>query len=344
MKNDLTCGVVRDLLPSYVEGLLCGESQQAVDRHLADCPDCAAVLAAMREPEEERVEQSREVDYLKQVKKRSHGKIILTAAGTAAVLIAALLMGVFVIGTPLRPQNAAAEGRVEDNVLRLSVMSTGSANAFHSWRVEREDGVASIYARDVLVSFLFSNGSGNLDIPLEGLREVRLGGPSGRLVWQDGVVVSQLALDLYKARSPYCGDPTAAARVAELLGLENYAISLQTAERPYSWTLEFSERLGERQQRLASLYSVVALALTDNLEGARFTSPGLTDGEEAVVSGVCLEEADRLAADLTEEYNAVHGAGWAAKTSVKEYAQSPADIQRLLLILEDFYRAGLNIS
>ena len=48
--------------------------------------------------------------------------------------------------------------------------------------------------------------------------------------------------------------------------------------------------------------------------------------------------------DLTEEYNAVHGAGWAAKTSVKEYAQSPADIQRLLLILEDFYRAGLNIS
>ena len=38
--------------------------------------------------------------------------------------------------------------------------------------------------------------------------------------------------------------------------------------------------------------------------------------------------------DLTEEYNAVHGAGWAAKTSVKKYAQSPADIQRLLMILE----------
>ena len=34
MKNDLTCGVVRDLLPSYVEGLLGEESRQAVDRHL----------------------------------------------------------------------------------------------------------------------------------------------------------------------------------------------------------------------------------------------------------------------------------------------------------------------
>ena len=40
MKNDLTCGLVRDLLPSYVEGLVCGETQEAVERHLADCPGC----------------------------------------------------------------------------------------------------------------------------------------------------------------------------------------------------------------------------------------------------------------------------------------------------------------
>ena len=32
MKNDLTCGVVRDLLPSEVEGLLGAESQEAVER------------------------------------------------------------------------------------------------------------------------------------------------------------------------------------------------------------------------------------------------------------------------------------------------------------------------
>ena len=48
MKNDLTCGVVRDLLPNYVDGLLCGESRQAVDRHLAGCSGCSCVLASMR--------------------------------------------------------------------------------------------------------------------------------------------------------------------------------------------------------------------------------------------------------------------------------------------------------
>ena len=47
MKNDLTCGLVRDLLPSYVDGLLGPESREAVDRHLADCPGCSAALAAM---------------------------------------------------------------------------------------------------------------------------------------------------------------------------------------------------------------------------------------------------------------------------------------------------------
>ena len=41
MKNDLTCGVVRDLLPSYVEGLTSPESNTAVERHLSECPDCA---------------------------------------------------------------------------------------------------------------------------------------------------------------------------------------------------------------------------------------------------------------------------------------------------------------
>ena len=47
MKNDLTCGVVRDLLPSYVEGLTSPESNTAVERHLSGCPDCAQLRTAL---------------------------------------------------------------------------------------------------------------------------------------------------------------------------------------------------------------------------------------------------------------------------------------------------------
>ena len=50
MKNDLTCGVVRDLLPSYVENLLGEEAKEAVDRHLETCPECRERKEAMAAP------------------------------------------------------------------------------------------------------------------------------------------------------------------------------------------------------------------------------------------------------------------------------------------------------
>ena len=53
MKNDLSCGVVRDLLPSYIEGLLGEDSREAVDRHLKTCPACTAQMEGMASPSEE---------------------------------------------------------------------------------------------------------------------------------------------------------------------------------------------------------------------------------------------------------------------------------------------------
>ena len=49
MKNDLTCAVARDLLPSYVEGLTSEETNGAVEAHLAACPECAALAEAAAE-------------------------------------------------------------------------------------------------------------------------------------------------------------------------------------------------------------------------------------------------------------------------------------------------------
>ena len=40
MKNDLTCEVVRDLLPSYVDGLTNDVSNQAVEQHIKICENC----------------------------------------------------------------------------------------------------------------------------------------------------------------------------------------------------------------------------------------------------------------------------------------------------------------
>ena len=49
MKNDLTCGVARDLLPNYVDGHLYVELRQAVDRHLTG-PDQSPDNSAAQVP------------------------------------------------------------------------------------------------------------------------------------------------------------------------------------------------------------------------------------------------------------------------------------------------------
>ena len=103
MKNDLTCGVVRDLLPALVEGLASEETAEAVERHLRACPDCAARRAAMVEPRAaaEAEEARREVDYLRQVKRRSRRRVAAAVLATAACLLALLVIKAFIIGTPL---------------------------------------------------------------------------------------------------------------------------------------------------------------------------------------------------------------------------------------------------
>ena len=50
MKNDLTCEVVQDLLPSYVDGLTSDVSNQAVEQHLKTCESCRKYISEMQEP------------------------------------------------------------------------------------------------------------------------------------------------------------------------------------------------------------------------------------------------------------------------------------------------------
>lgn len=40
-------------------------------------------------------------------------------------------------------------------------------------------------------------------------------------------------------------------------------------------------------------------------------------------------------------YNEVHGTLWEPKADIKDYTRSPADLQRLLLILDSFYKTNL---
>lgn len=336
MKNDLTCGVVRDLLPSYVEGMTSDETNAAVEAHLAACPDCAARRDAMAAPEEtETAEQSREVDYLKTVKRKSGRRVLIAIACTILLITAGFAAKIFIIGTPAQEQDLFVAEAVEQNgILRLSISTPSSATAFWGWTVDTADGVADIHARSVLVSPLFPNGGGTVEVPLDGVDEVRL---CGRLVWQDDTLIQERVARLYETKTPYVGDMPALNQVANALDIQgrlgSYTNSLHTSSRPYDWTLELTAPRAVIAKFESSMNAVAIplLVLVDNLDQVTFAYTDVRG--QSYQYTVTKENAIDV---LRARMETLKEVGWKTEDlgltlldNIKDYAATPAEFQRL---------------
>lgn len=344
MKNDLTCAVVRDLLPAYAEGLTAPETNQAVEAHLAICPDCAARLSAMRAPEPEPTETAKEVDYLKKVKRRGWKRVVLAVFLTLLVLTGGTAAKLFLIGSPASEETMVVlRTWTEEETLWVEVSSPVSANAFWGWKTEVENGTAYITAREVIVSPIHPAAYGKIGVPLEGVEEVYL---CGRLIWQDGETITSAVQALYEARTPYIGDNSAVGALLQQLGrwygggvLSGYTVSLQTASQPYGLTLDFTGQ----PETLPESYSVdlnlemnrlspLLLALIGNLEEVHWTY--LRPDGIAQSQSVTLEEVNAALPAVVSAYNADRGTDWEALESVKDYAASAAALQHLAALSE----------
>ena len=341
MKNDLTCALVRDLLPSYVEGLTSEETNTAVEAHLASCPACAAIRDHLVDPEPESEEEAREVDYLKKVKRRSGKRVVLAVLLTLLVVIGAILAKVFLIGSPASADTMAARTWTEGDMLRVEVTSGASANAWWGWDTEVENGTARITAREGIVSPIHPTAYGELGIPLEGLKEVYL---CGKLIWQDGVEITRYARAVYEARTPYVGDASAVGRLLAALDTwygpseYDYTISLQTAAEPYGLTLHFSDvtahisGAAEAVNRRMEALSPLLLALVDNLGQVQWTY--MDTAGTAQTGSMTLEEAEAELPGWVDAYHASYSVNWTAPERLKGCAASAADVQHLLNLLD----------
>lgn len=321
MKNDLSCAVVRDLLPSFVEGLTCEETNAAVEAHLSACPDCAALRDAMASPAEPAEAQSREVDYLKTVKRKSGRRVVAAVLCTLAVILAGASLKLFVIGEPASREGMSWSMRCDETAMDLRVYSTWSGVAYCRWDLENHDGVIRLTAKQVLPSLLYDSADHRERIPLEGVREVWV---AGQLIWQDGIPISSGTMDIYAAKPPYVGDISALNRVANALNIQSrcgsYLNSLQTAQEPYGWTLEFSDAYTEENaarlnETMEHQLAPLMLALVENLGEVSWTYR-TQDGT--------LQSRTVTLPQVNE----------AIPRPVKDYAASPAELQRLCDLLQ----------
>ncbi len=66
----ISCDIIRDLLPSYMDDLCSMDSQTMIREHLLVCPDCAALVRAFQESEiAERKRETKQIAYMKKFKK-----------------------------------------------------------------------------------------------------------------------------------------------------------------------------------------------------------------------------------------------------------------------------------
>ena len=318
--NHLPCEVVRDLLPSYVDGLTSDMTTNLVRQHLDTCPACRARWTAMGAPEVEPAADTREIDFLKKNRRRNRRVILWSALGAALVVIALLLAHAFLIGSAAAPDALACRVTVENgNRLTVTGDVVDSLHVVSSVRFRQDDGAVYITVRTAMPGLIHS---GKIDSTYTAHREITQVYVNGRIIWEDGVEISPLAARIFATRHDYVGDMPANKATADAIGIGEilgpFTSSLETSERPYRWTLnipvedgEIARAMQSRNLSWSANIGRVLLATVGNLDEVLF-----------------LFEGDGYELSLTVDVR--HAGNGLEPPDIKACGQSAAGIQRLL--------------
>ncbi len=311
MDTRLDCDIVRDLLPSYADGLTSGVTNQAIEAHLEGCSGCSETLRRMREPEHQEQPHSTEVDYLKKVRRRTERMSVLCAFSAAVLVITLLFIRLFALGYEAGPTGVNYSAYVFENTVYFSGSLMDSGNGVSRVSFAEEDGTVTACLYTAPKTFL-NSGEFCEHYEAKGVvTEVRFG---GLIVWENGTEISRKTAQLYAAINPYVGDMSANGRIATILGVsdqfQSYTNELQTSEEPYGWKLILSnpiaadEEIAARNIMTADAYAM--LAAINNLGYVMWeyqTESGLqsymvTAADASAFAGQDIKLCARTASDL----------------------------------------------
>ena len=269
--RDLSCDVIRDLLPAVADEIASADTEALVKEHIETCANCRAALAAMRAPETAPTADEKEIDYLKKTRKKGLRAVIAAALAVLMLCAAGLALRAFVIGFDGDPTWLMSEVTAEGSTLTLRCSPNDSAGAVGKMNFSEEDGVVTVTARRVLASPLHPGSAEATYTASEPIRRVIV---NDRVVWDEGARISPFTAKLFALRNPYVGDASADMALLRALLEGDYTIELQTEQEPYGMTVRLPERLPgeiETLQPMLQRVGCAMLALTENLGEVQFT-------------------------------------------------------------------------
>ena len=277
--NRLPCEVVRDLFPSYIDGLTGSVTDQLIEEHLTDCAPCSDVLDSMRSPGAEAREKAerdqREIDFLKKNKKRNRRIWAGSLIAAVVIICVVLLLRTFVIGNTLPGDMVNCAPQVQGEQLVLDGTTVFEQNGIGRISFTEENGVVTASAKMFRNSPLHRGSFHAEYTASEPITQVRF---NDRILWDDGETITRLASAVYETRHDYMGDAAANGRTARALNvgsrLGEYTNELHTARQPYDWTLVLADDIAAKDQakRESDMESLAyaMLAVIGNLDSVTY--------------------------------------------------------------------------
>lgn len=316
MSDRLRCEVVRDLLPSYVDGLTSNVTNEEIASHLSSCKECERLYNEMKEPIEMPME-TKEMDYLKKVKQRTNKRIFIGATVIVALFFLIIGIRMYIVGGKVNSvanYNSMISQTVDGTeVLVVQGKLANRSRVYKKHNITVEDGTATIKLTDRAALPWEDNNDFYVgyEIP-DGVNRVVL---NEDVIWEDGVIITKEANEIYNTKHPYVGEMPANGRTAVALQITKfgqYQNSLQTTEEPYGWTLEFLDTITKDKifnERMTQ-NAYVILSLIDNLGELSWQ---YNNGSAVITKTVTIEDATK-----------------ALGQDIKSYTKSISEFQRLL--------------
>ncbi|MEK4354204.1 zf-HC2 domain-containing protein [Paenibacillus sp. FSL R5-0475] len=108
----MKCEIIQDLLPSYIEKLTSLHSNEEIEKHLQTCESCLQSYHEMTATANLNVpivdkEEVNNLNYFKKVKSKNIKVIVLSIL--SVIILAAALIGLFVIGFPVSSKDVTID-------------------------------------------------------------------------------------------------------------------------------------------------------------------------------------------------------------------------------------------
>ena len=112
----MKCEIIRDLLPSYVDGLTSEESNREITAHVAECAPCKEILEQMQEEMQTKEEkEGQKINPFRKFNRRMRRAVAM--AVVICIGVGGFGYKAFARGFAINPQEITMEPKLEGDML-----------------------------------------------------------------------------------------------------------------------------------------------------------------------------------------------------------------------------------